>query len=126
MKIAVRSTITTDCDAINSWLEARNLQAILPEQLPSIGFIVTDVAAGFLYQTDSTVAYLETYVTNPAKKSTLRNLALDAITAKLLIKAAELGYTTVISTTKEPNIAKRAIKHNFVYKGNYALLVKET
>lgn len=63
--MTVKAYTIEDYALIAGWWEKRKFAVIPPEALPSIGFIVNNNAAGFLYVTDSTMGVMEWLVTNP-------------------------------------------------------------
>lgn len=97
---------------MRNWLGAKDLRA---EMLPTFGLVVDNCAMGFLYQTDSSLCFIENYVANPEKKDTEeRNLALDKLTEELAAVAKRMGYKYLWSHTACPAIVERAKKHGFV------------
>jgi hypothetical protein len=119
----IRKFQSEDVCEVDTWHEQHGMRPI--QAPPRVGFIVPGVAAGFLYQTDSDVALLEGYVTNPKASSTERHQALDGITQKLLESAADLGFRTVWAITKDAGISLRAQKHKMTRLGSFTVLVKE-
>jgi hypothetical protein len=99
--------------AIASWYHARDMVAPLPDALPTLGFVVDDKVAGWLYQTDSTIALVDGFISSPASLPSSRKQAVETLAAVLLDLATSLGYSTVLATTSHPTIKKIANKHNF-------------
>lgn len=95
-----------------------------PHTLPKVGFISPGVAAGFLYQTDSCVAIIDGYISNPVLNRADRDEALDEVTQALLNKAKELGFTHVKCETKLTSIGARAERHGFVPLGTFTYYVR--
>lgn len=90
------------------------------------GFIVDDVAAGFLMQTDAGVAYLENYISNPDARPKQVATAIDQITAALLGLARAKGFEYVAAFTALSSIEKRAQRLGMsLHDEPYALLTKE-
>lgn len=121
----VREYRPEDYAEIVAWHEARGLSAPPVEALPQLGCISPGVAAGFLYQTDSIIAVLDVYISNPAAPPEVRDTALDIITLKLLNKARHLGFKYVKCETKLTSIGARASRLGFADTGTYRCLVKE-
>lgn len=110
---------------ISSWYSDRGLPVPPSKYLPTTGFIVEDVACGFLFKTDSAFAILDAFVSNPKEKKTKRNNALDMITTLLLLEAKNAGYDLVKADTKHDVIKFRCIKHGFISTGKYYSYAKE-
>lgn len=98
---------------IASWYHAREIEAPLPEQLPEIGYIVDNKVAGWLYRTDSSVAFVDGMISNPNSLPSARRHALNVLAGVLLDTASSLGYTTVLATTEHPSITNLVKKHGF-------------
>lgn len=96
-----------DLDHINAWYAARSWPALAPAQVKMRGFIVPNVAVGFLMQTDAGVAYLENFCSNPAASPKYVARAIDQITAELFALAISLGIEAVAAFTLLPSIEKR-------------------
>lgn len=93
-------------------------------QFPKIGFIVDGVAAYFLYQTDSTVCFLENLVANKKIDKDQRSQAIDLIIKELLKTASELGFRVAYATTNLPQVVTRAIRFNAQVDNNQFLITK--
>lgn len=120
----MRRFVQSDLDEINTWYAARGAPSIPLSTLPEVGEIEPGVAAGFLYQTDSTLALVEGYVSNPEAPSDARNAALDGITAALIADAKALGVQQVVALCTDKGIEERAQRHGFKPIGMYAMLAK--
>lgn len=115
-----------DYKIVASWWEGYGQAPVPIHLLPWIGYIVDDVAAGFLYQTDSGIALLENFISNKDSRADARSDALDQITSALVKKAEELGYLHIIAFSSLPAIEERARKHGFsVGHKNYKIMAKE-
>ena len=95
------------------------------DQFPQIGFIVDDVAAYFLYQTDSSVCFLENMVSNKKIHQEIKNQALTLIAEAILKKAKEEEFTVAYATTNNVAIAKRAAEHGAKCQWGHLLLIKD-
>ena len=111
---------------IMSWYEKRGTKFDDYNLLPSVGFVVPGVGAGFIYMTDRPVAFIEGYITNPDASSNNRSEALDAITFHLLCHARTHGCKIVKCETIHNDIASRGMNnHGFKVLGKVTSLVKE-
>ncbi|MBN1208250.1 MAG: hypothetical protein JXB05_25550 [Myxococcaceae bacterium] len=99
---------------IDQWFREWN-EAITADALPRVGFIVPGTAAGFLYQTDSSVAWVESLIVPKEADKEERNRALDAIVHAIIAEAQKLGFKTLLGSTQVEAVVKRAEKLGFTY-----------
>jgi hypothetical protein len=110
---------------VASWFTARSLPIPSHHSLPTNGFIVPGVAAGFLYLTDSDVSILDCFISNPKTTEVERDEALDSI-AHHLIACASLHDTKIlICNTTLKAIKDRAVFLGFTDTGTHFALAKE-
>lgn len=83
----VRRILELDFDEIEKWFRAREMPVPERSLFPKIGFIVDNIAAGFIYFTDSSVAIIDCYISNPKSDKRNRDEALRAITGALITTA---------------------------------------
>lgn len=113
-----------DYTTIAAWYRGHG-QPVPPFRvLPEIGFIVDDVAAAFLYQTDGGICLLENYIRNPDIDSTDADQALDELTKTLLATAKEIGFKKVIGLTRNDRIVARAENNGMSNIGQYKMIVR--
>lgn len=121
----MRPYASTDRADVVRWYAARGQIAPGADTLPRIGLIEPGVAAGWVYLTDSRLALLENYITNPAASATERNLALDEITGTLIAEAKAAGRTKIYALTTNESIAVRAMQHGMHDAGTFRVLELE-
>lgn len=80
---------------------------------PTVGQIVPGIAAGFLYQTDCKVSFIENLISNPKSAQFERNQALDLIVTAILKESDALGFYVVMGFTQVPGVVRRAVKLGF-------------
>ena len=68
---------------------------------------------GFLYQTDSKLAQIETLITNPLRGKEERSAALDLVVEAIITEARAKGFTHLMGYTTAQAIVDRAVKHGF-------------
>ena len=87
------------------------------EFLPRIGMIIsegeTDICAAFLWLTDSKIAIMEMFISNPDVRGPVRNEALDVLVTSLKSTARRLGYGAVYTTTDHKHVIHRLEKDGF-------------
>lgn len=93
--------------------------------LPFTGFIVDDIAAGFLVATDTDVACLDFFISNPSSDPDKRSAGLNEIVSSLLKEAKEQNYKYVKIATNVQAAATRAKQCGFLEVGNYRTFFKE-
>lgn len=121
----IRPFTVCDYDSLMQWYRARAMSPIAFEDLPPTGFIVPDVAAGFLGKTDFQVGFVEAFVTNPRATPEQRNQALDLIAFTVQQEADRSGLRKLYALTMQGCIAERAEAHEFRSVGHFELLAKE-
>jgi hypothetical protein len=86
-----------------------------PEFLPKVGFVAPGVAMGFLYQTDSKLAYIEGMVANPKASAEERGKGIDEVTLAIIAEARKLGFKVLHGQTELKVIVERAKKLGFIH-----------
>lgn len=102
-----------DWGQMASWYEDWGLDVPEKEFFPETGYVVDEVAAGFLYKTDSGLAMVESYISNPHISKELRGKALDSITEMLIDSARICGFKFVMAVSSIEAIINRAVIHGF-------------
>lgn len=119
----VRRYLASDFPEIEAWGKAWGAE-YLESQFPKTGFIVDGFAAYFLYQTDSTVCFLENLVSNKAADPKLRSQAVDLVTMTIISHARELGCTVAYATTDNAAVVIRALTQGAKAQAKQTLLTK--
>jgi hypothetical protein len=118
MELKVRPFVKDDYQTLDAWWQLHKWSSPPLQALPPNGIVVETVSqricAGFLYLTDSSIAWLEFVVANPMCDKLLRDKALDTLIPSLLYRAKELGKTTVFSSSVHPRLMNRYEKHGAV------------
>lgn len=116
----IRRYEDSDFPMIESWFLKRGLE-ILPNELPEIGFIRNNAAAGFLYETGTKIALIENVVTNPDVSMFERYNGVREV-AKKLIEIARFRKYRLFSVTRSSGISRIAQSLGFVSRGCYEIL----
>lgn len=114
-----------DLCEIADWHGARGIVPPDRELYPRIGFIVSGVAAGFLFRTDSGICFLDGYISNPNTDREAREKALDEITDRLLLAAKDHGFTKAMAYTQNAAVRRRCERYEFSPGGDYSLYIRE-
>ena len=115
----------SDYDMICEWYRARELMSPRRKDLPTLGFIVPGVAAGFLVQTDCAVAILDFFIANPAVGRKKRNSALNEIMTALIAQANWLGFRMISASSKLECTQNRATNHGMKFSGYFSMFSRE-
>jgi len=107
------------------WLEQRKCPIPTREMLSDNGAIVPDVGCGFLYLTDSSMAHLDFFVTNPMADEDKRTKAMDVVTSNLIMWAKEFGVSHLVTDSKVQKMQKLAFDYGFLPCGFTLALLKE-
>lgn len=95
------------CDMMDGW----GMAALHRRMLSENGIIVSkngvDVCSGWLYQTDSKLAWIEWVVMNKKAPKETREGALDFLYESLFNRAKELGFEVVMSIANHSSLIKR-------------------
>lgn len=109
-----------DYKTIARWYRERDIAPPRFELLPSTGFIVNDVAAGFIYLTDSALCLVDGLISNPDCSPLRVGRALQLLSKVLVGQAIKCGAQGVVVLTKSRTIAKLATSREFSYTGEYS------
>lgn len=114
----VRKVDGRDFSEIISWFKKRNMPEPPVWGFSNEGFIAPGIAAGFLYITNSSIAYLDSYISNPESTHEERYTAMEVITEKLICKAKfEFNVKLVCCSSYVPSIQKLAKSLKFKENG---------
>lgn len=115
----------SDLKEIASWYRARNIPIPDADMIPSVGFIIPGIAAGFLIRTDVKLAIIGDFISNSQTSSEERSEALDRIASALCSEAKLLGFKYVTCSTQLGSIEQRAKKFKFRYLGTFLSYFRE-
>jgi hypothetical protein len=110
MEFKVRKLIETDYENLVSWWKWFRFTPPSKEFLPQNGlggimvYADIDVCAGFLYRTDSKIAWLEFIVSNPKYRNKDRQQAIKLCISSLSQIAKKLGYNAIFTSVKHESL----------------------
>lgn len=108
-----------DYPQINKWFVERCGYEIPWEIIPKTGFLVDDTACGFIYLTNSKVAFLDLFVSNKNRPKEDRKRAIQLIVDKIIELAQSREVTMLMCNTKNEQIKQYAIANGFNCGGEY-------
>lgn len=96
------------------WWKSHGWDAIPFDILPKIGYIINDNVAGFLYSTDSTMAIMEWFISNPNSTKEERNENLNILINFLSEIAKDLGFKTCFTYTVNKGLINKLENNGFL------------
>ena len=121
----IRGFEKEDFDEINGWRKSRHVAVVPYDFYPRNGLIDPNVAAGFLILTNTGVALLDHFVTNPEAHQKDRRRSILAIAIELEAVAKQMGYRYVLALTKHKGIGHTCIEDGFESLGDCMMFGKE-
>lgn len=120
----VRMYVPNDYKRLQALYASWDLKTPDPMFLPNTGYMVDDVAAGFLYFTDSKIAIIDNFIANKQSSKEERDKALDGIVEALLASAKTGGAKMIKCDSDIDAIKKRAVKLGFTYTGDFSAFAR--
>lgn len=126
----VRQLTLDDYETLKVWWQKRGMLPTPLECLPHVGFIIDDIGAVFLYQTDAKIAWAEGFISNADKKPKEIYKALDILMDACIDASKARGNFLLFTFSQKTRFGKRYIKHGAKRLGSHVLyarsLVEET
>lgn len=111
--MSLRRVTSKDFPVIVHWYRKRQLTPPDPRALSDAGFIADGRVAGWLYLTNSNIAFIDGIISDPNTSASLRRESLSKLVGCLIDFAVHLGYTQVIGLTKHPGIQDLGKRYGF-------------
>lgn len=83
------------------------------EALPFTGFVVKDVCAGFMYKTDSSIAFMEFIVSNPQANPMAVGRGIKMIVEAIQKEASSRGFTSLLTFINKKSLGKMYERSGF-------------
>jgi hypothetical protein len=112
-----------DIAEVNSWRKARGCASVDDESFPKIGFIIHEVAAVFVYLTDSNIAMVEGLISNPSAGIMERGHGIKKL-VNMAQAAAENMRERVVVIIENDGVSKLALGLGFKSIGKCELFIK--
>ena len=109
---------------LQAWLTHWGITIPPVELFSDIGFIVNDVAIGFLFTTNSGTAYIDHVCADPRASEMARDSALDDLLNHLGTVSQSMGYKFLTIITRIQALKDRLSYLGFVPEKEYMLYYK--
>ena len=110
---------------LKTWFEQWNISVSIMDVVPTTGFIIDNVAAMFVYETNSKVCFFDCLICNKEIDKDIRSEALDMLVNYGEKYAKDKGYSYIFSNSHYDAVVKRAENHGFnVDKHDYKVFGK--
>lgn len=114
----------TDMEEINMWSHRPLTEHDFPGHTFCALYDGKIAAVAGLRMVEGKMCLLDSMASNQSVPGAIRDEALDELTETICLKAVELGFTTILASTKEKCILDRALRLGFKVVGQI-LMVKE-
>ena len=118
-----RAVKYSDYDKLKGWWDFWKFPAPAVAALPkyddelTTGLMVSsngiDICAGFLYETNSALCWVEFIVSNPDSGKEERSKALSLLIDEFTEEAKRLGFGAIFASIKHPSLLKKYIKAGY-------------
>ena len=119
MKLKLRSLTESDYETLLDWWDFWKFNAVPYDFLPKTAYMIThngiDVIAGFIYETNSKVCWIEFVVSNPnIKDRDLRKRAKIHLISILSELALQKGFRYIYANLKDKHLIKTYLDCGFL------------
>ena len=98
---------------VGEWCEQWGIATKLLDYLPTTGYVVVDLAAAFLYETNSPVAFIDVLISNRNAAEEDRTEALDAVVQAVCARGWADGYEIIWGYSQHQDVLTRAGRLGF-------------
>lgn len=109
----IRPVTPEDYPEISAWARARGISGLKPDVVPPQGFIAPGIACGFMARTNTGIALLDHFCSNPEATREGRDLVLARIAELLLAAGKATGVRVFYAITTSEKIRALCRKHGF-------------
>lgn len=107
------------------WLSAYGIKAPPIGSLPKVGVIVNGAACGFLYRTDSSIAFMDGICCKKSVSGDLRRRSIDLVIDELKRIAPKYGVEMIIGFSKIRSMCERAVADDWIKESSYSVFYKK-
>lgn len=107
----VRRFQPEDHAEICEWWKHYDWQPVQIELLPNIGFVIehdgVNIVAGWLYQTDSKIGWIEWIISNPKAPHREKTVAIDLLLKAIIDAAHIVGMKAIFGSLKHKGLMRK-------------------
>lgn len=116
----IRRYTDLDYESVMKWFDSWGMKRIHRNVLSTYGFIIPNVAASWIYTTNSDLCYIENLIRNKEVKNCQKEIELLLDTC---IKAAKsMGYKFIMANTENKSVLKHSVKLGAKIQTNQCLI----
>lgn len=117
--ITIGAFTPADYPMVAKWWKAHGWPVLPLEALPEGGGVIayegtTPLCAAWLYKTNSSISWMEWFISNPDAPKRCRSLGLDAVIAELDTRAKAQGFKIIHTSMRHPGLIRRMKSHGFI------------
>ena len=109
---------------LDKWLTLHRLRVPDKRLFSDCGYVVDNIAIGFLFKTNSKQAYIDHVAADPTAKKEARDAALNKLFEHLENIARREGFLMITALAQLPSMKRRFECHGFQTYGEYCLYYK--
>jgi hypothetical protein len=114
----VRLYTPEDYKTVCEWAAEYEISPPAPEDLPHVG-VVSEKAMGFLYQTDSSKCYIESFI---ARRYEHNEEDMIEVIEAIAAIAKNLGFKELLGISKFPSLVKIAKQTGYITEPKFTFL----
>lgn len=104
----------SDYDLVCSWWKEHGWATVPKESLPSTGVLVNNIVAGWLYKTDSDMAWVEWIISDRKSDKKERKECTKVLIHCLVELGKSEGYTKFFTSTFHPSLTQSYLDSGFI------------
>ena len=106
-----------DYKTLYKWWKDWNWEAMPEVALPETGIIISkdgvDLAASFIYKTDSAVCWAENFISNKEAPKELRKGCVEFLIEKTIQEARSMGFSIMMSSISHKGLVDKLVRAGY-------------
>lgn len=94
----IRLYTKNDYELISTWMKKRNIKHLTEDSFSTIGYIANNCIVGFLYTTDSSISFIDTFISDPDSDKEQRSKSIDLVIKALTSSAKNMKAKYIMVT----------------------------